>query len=224
MFDQVNHPSSTPGEELSPICTVTNEREGVCVVGKVGQTERVGGKGWCSSFDSSLSYSNTGWEGGSSSSWREDLSPVLNKDYVGRIFSLKDRAENPSGVTVNLQMTSSAKTGPRHTVVILSLMATMRNVRSIRWHLFQAMNPDDDVCVWGGGGGGGGFARIRAPLLLWNKTVYQTLSHCLVRDLSSGTVWESRWTSWAVRPNEPSGFRGRKDLLHHASALVTTCP
>ena len=29
---------------------------------------------------------------------------------------------------------------------------------------------------------------------------------------------------WAVRPNEPSGFRGRKDLLHRASALVTTCP
>ena len=28
--------------------------------------------------------------------------------------------------------------------------------------------------------------------------------------------------SWAVRPNEPSGFRGRKDLLHRASA-VTTC-
>ena len=41
---------------------------------------------------------------------------------------------------------------------------------------------------------------------------------------SSGAVWESRWTSWAVRPNEPSGFRGRKDLLHRASALVTTCP
>ena len=35
---------------------------------------------------------------------------------------------------------------------------------------------------------------------------------------------ESRWTSWAVRPNEPSGFRGRKDLLNRASALVTTCP
>ena len=35
---------------------------------------------------------------------------------------------------------------------------------------------------------------------------------------------ESRWTSWAVRPNEPSGFRGRKELLNHASALVTTCP
>ena len=27
-----------------------------------------------------------------------------------------------------------------------------------------------------------------------------------------------------VRPNEPSGFRGRKELLNRASALVTTCP
>ena len=27
---------------------------------------------------------------------------------------------------------------------------------------------------------------------------------------------------WAVRPNEPSGFRGRKAILNHASALVTT--
>ena len=27
-----------------------------------------------------------------------------------------------------------------------------------------------------------------------------------------------------VCPNEPSGFRGRKDLLQGASALVTTCP
>ena len=41
---------------------------------------------------------------------------------------------------------------------------------------------------------------------------------------SSGAVGESRWPSWAVRPNEPSGFRGRKDLLNRASALVTTCP
>ena len=41
---------------------------------------------------------------------------------------------------------------------------------------------------------------------------------------SSGAVWESRWPSWAVCPNEPSGFRGRKELLNHASALVTTCP
>ena len=35
---------------------------------------------------------------------------------------------------------------------------------------------------------------------------------------------ESRWPSWAVSPNEPSGFHGRKELLNHASALVTTCP
>ena len=41
---------------------------------------------------------------------------------------------------------------------------------------------------------------------------------------SSGDVCESRWTSWAVRPNEPSGFRGRKELLNSASDLVTTCP
>ena len=32
----------------------------------------------------------------------------------------------------------------------------------------------------------------------------------------------SRWTSWAVRHNEPAGFRGRKELLNRASALVTT--
>ena len=41
---------------------------------------------------------------------------------------------------------------------------------------------------------------------------------------SSGAVWESRWPSWAVRPNEPSGFRGRKAILNHASALVSACP
>ena len=41
---------------------------------------------------------------------------------------------------------------------------------------------------------------------------------------SSRAVWESRWPSWVVRPNEPSGFRGRKELLNHASTLVTACP
>ena len=41
---------------------------------------------------------------------------------------------------------------------------------------------------------------------------------------SSGAVWESRWPSWAVRPNEPSGFCGRKATLKHASALVSACP
>ena len=30
--------------------------------------------------------------------------------------------------------------------------------------------------------------------------------------------------SWAVRPNEPSGFCGRKAIVSHASALVSACP
>ena len=30
---------------------------------------------------------------------------------------------------------------------------------------------------------------------------------------SSGAVWESGWPSWAFRPNEPYGFRGRKRML-----------
>ena len=28
----------------------------------------------------------------------------------------------------------------------------------------------------------------------------------------------------AVRPNEPSGFRGRKAILKHAWVLVSACP
>ena len=40
--------------------------------------------------------------------------------------------------------------------------------------------------------------------------------------LSSGAVWESRWPSWAVRPIEPSGFRGHTAILNHASALAET--
>ena len=58
------------------------------------------------------------------------------------------------------------------------------------------------------------------------KVQYKT-PHCEHRfpvTHSSGAVWESRWPSWAVRPNEPSGFRGRKAILNHASALVTACP
>ena len=35
---------------------------------------------------------------------------------------------------------------------------------------------------------------------------------------------KSRWPPWATRPNEPSGFHGRKELLNRASAVVTTCP
>ena len=40
----------------------------------------------------------------------------------------------------------------------------------------------------------------------------------------SGVVRESRWPSWAFRPNEPYGFRGRKAILNHAHALVSVCP
>ena len=57
----------------------------------------------------------------------------------------------------------------------------------------------------------------------YSKRVQKGMSLSLTSH-SSGAVWESRWTSWAVRPNEPSGFRGRKDLFNHASALVSVCP
>ena len=30
--------------------------------------------------------------------------------------------------------------------------------------------------------------------------------------------------SWAVRPNEPYGFRGRKAVFNHAHAMVSACP
>ena len=44
------------------------------------------------------------------------------------------------------------------------------------------------------------------------KTRYKKLLTHLESRHSSGAVWESRWPSWAVRPNEPSGFRGRKAM------------
>ena len=60
----------------------------------------------------------------------------------------------------------------------------------------------------------------------WDVTMHPDMGaqlHLPQSPQSSGAVWESRWPpSWAVRPNEPSGFRGREDLLNHASALVTT--
>ena len=39
-----------------------------------------------------------------------------------------------------------------------------------------------------------------------------------------GFIVQELCESRGGRPNEPSGFRGRKELLNHASALVTTCP
>ena len=65
-----------------------------------------------------------------------------------------------------------------------------------------------------------------AVALTWDAIKYEVhkLHRRYIPNHSSGAVWESRWPSWAVRPNEPSGFRGRKDLLNHASALVSACP
>ena len=37
-------------------------------------------------------------------------------------------------------------------------------------------------------------------------------------------MWKSRWPSWAPRPHQPYGFRGRKAILKHASALVSASP
>ena len=48
------------------------------------------------------------------------------------------------------------------------------------------------VCVGGGGGGGAGLS-LAAP------------RGVRVR-VQDGTVWKSRWLSWASRPNEPYGF------------------
>ena len=38
------------------------------------------------------------------------------------------------------------------------------------------------------------------------------------------TIVQELCESRGGRPNELSGFRGRKDLLNHASALVSACP
>ena len=57
-----------------------------------------------------------------------------------------------------------------------------------------------------GGRGGGGYKLISSPFVT-----------SIVEELC-----ESR--GGRPGPNEPSGFRGRKELLHRASALVKTCP
>ena len=54
--------------------------------------------------------------------------------------------------------------------------------------------------------------------------VYKQLSKEFKDSLIVQELCESRWPSWAVRPNEPSGFRGCIAILNHASALVSACP
>ena len=57
-----------------------------------------------------------------------------------------------------------------------------------------------------------------------NFTHHHSLTSSSRLNQTSGAVQESRWPSWAARPNEPSGFRGRKAILTHALALVSACP
>ena len=45
-----------------------------------------------------------------------------------------------------------------------------------------------------------------------------------INNNNNNNIVQELWESRGVRPNEPSGFRGRKELLNRASALVTTCP
>ena len=50
---------------------------------------------------------------------------------------------------------------------------------------------------------------------------------CTTRDKIvrlAGSIVQELCESRGGRPNEPSGFRGRKAILNHASALVSACP
>ena len=67
----------------------------------------------------------------------------------------------------------------------------------------------------------GRFVNTHA-LSRWNCYLHRTTETMCTH--SSGAVWKSRWPSWAIRPNEPYGSRGRKATLNHASALVSACP
>ena len=63
-----------------------------------------------------------------------------------------------------------------------------------------------------------GFCSIRVVLCLYGCVL--DVCTFIVQELC-----ESRGgQSWAVRPNEPYGFRGRKAILNRAHALVSACP
>ena len=51
----------------------------------------------------------------------------------------------------------------------------------------------------------------------------EDIKHQLIIIISSGAVGGSMWPSWAVRPDEPYGFRGRKAILNHVHAFVSAC-
>ena len=51
-----------------------------------------------------------------------------------------------------------------------------------------------------------------------------TMARLFLRYVDDGLVLGmSAWPSWALRPKEPHGFRGRKAILNHAQALVSAC-
>ena len=54
------------------------------------------------------------------------------------------------------------------------------------------------------------------------KTSEDIKQHFII--IGSFLIVQELCESRGGRPNEPSGFRGRKELLNRASALVTTCP
>ena len=74
---------------------------------------------------------------------------------------------------------------------------------------------------------GGGIHRPTPPpphTQQWIAENLHSLDHSCCVCLSLSPIVQEQCESRGVRPNEPSGFRRRKDILNHASALVTACP
>ena len=63
-----------------------------------------------------------------------------------------------------------------------------------------------------------------SPSLISRTASVDVKHHVYLLTDRTDRAQERRWPSWDVRPNEPSGFRGRKAILNHASALVSACP
>ena len=55
------------------------------------------------------------------------------------------------------------------------------------------------------------------PVLFVSKQCTKRVMLVVMSD--QNVIVQELWPSWAVRPNEPYGFRGRKAVLNHASAL-----
>ena len=62
-----------------------------------------------------------------------------------------------------------------------------------------------------------GIQRNVIPVLFVSKQCTKRVMLVVMSD--QNVIVQELWPSWAVRPNEPYGFRGRKAVLNHASAL-----